>query len=117
MKIKFILKTLEGNQLLFQVLEMDERFRRGKDGGTEVFKARNGWRVGSLDSPNIEPVGKTIFLRGRKLEKDKKATIITASFDRDAVALKSEIIAALQDWAVHWGGFQDVQDSGDIICI
>ena len=106
MKIKFILKTLEDDQLLFQVLEMDERFR-----DRNSFKTSNGWNVISGGGPDLNWPMKTIFLQGVVRARDKQAQVFVAISPEQ---VKSEIIAALQDWAANWEGFEEVHD---VYCI
>lgn len=102
-KIKFKLLKFE-KALVFQVLEMDERFRN--QNSLKEFKSKN-IDIFSAAGPNINSTKNAIFLRGSNKDNDLKITteLFKSNSDRDKHFDK--IIAALQDWAENWEGFKE----------
>jgi hypothetical protein len=121
MKIKFKLVKFE-KALAFQVLEMDERFRRKDDAKDEyIFKASNLMEIISICEPDLLgpwSLGDlTICLRGTKKYKDFKvdAFLFQDNYQRDEC--HDKIINALREWAEKWEGWNNTESpaiDGDV---
>lgn len=104
-KIKFYLRQF-GCSVVFAVLEMDERFR--KDGKkNHLFQSSKGLSIRSTDAPDL--FHHAIYLRGRDKSKDNESTTIQLDTPEEAAEYKAKVIAALEDWADNWEGWEDNQ--------
>lgn len=103
--IKFNLIRLE-RSLVFQILEMDERFRSTSPTMENEYVSNNGIHVFSSESPDVKPYTSNLYLRGRSKKDDFNASIVNfkSNDQRDALAIK--IIATLEDWSSNWPGFK-----------
>ena len=104
-KIKFRLEVW-GSTVLFQVLEMDERFRCGvyDEQLDYTSKKAGGFVVMSLDSPYLGDY--FICLRG--LNKDKDDDVVQRKVyggQREVESYAQNIYTALRDWAENWEGW------------
>jgi len=104
MKLKYTLSKLE-KALVFQVLEMDERFRSRADVGGILCRAKNEMWVRSMDTPEIR--GVEIFLRGESKEGDDSIEILEFDTNKQRDKIFNRIQEALADWAENWEGFQE----------
>ena len=100
-KIKFRIEVWE-KEVVFQVLEMNERFRSS---GSKVncFKCSNGIAILSMSIPGIELC--SVWLQGDSKRYDTR--VYTLSFDTPEAAeeYKNKVIEALRDWAENWEGW------------
>lgn len=103
-KLKFKLEVWE-SIVLFQVLEMDERFRSLEGGPSLRYKASSGLTVVSVCSPGIG--SNTIHLRGEDTDDDLKPDTFTFDSPRRAEEYKQKALSALSEWAENWEGFQN----------
>jgi len=114
-KGKFRIEVWEGNQIVFQVLEMDERFRRERE--EHIFTASNGIRVKSYSHSAIysRKEIKEVYLRGSETGMDFLVTSATvASPERETARLKT----ALKEWAEKWKGWgEDSGKEGNILTV
>ncbi len=110
-KIKFRLIVLDHNQLVFQILEMDERFRGGRklfrhknaDSSDIVVRSEKYISVSTFGDYGVKETG-SIDLRGSNRAHDYEAVLIEVD---NAPREKQRIIEALQSWAKNWEGFQN----------
>lgn len=88
--------------LLFQVLKMNEKFRRlpGSDVNTVHT---NGHKVKSISYPQIETSAKSIVLRGADNDLDNRVANATFENIEKAKYEKSEIEKALKEWSECMG--------------
>ena len=94
--IKFILKEMAGNQLMFQVLEMDERFRAKHGELNILFKASNGCEIkSSCQSDICNAIKCIIFLRGSNNNHDFDISICKCA---DAPETKKQILQTFAEW-------------------
>jgi hypothetical protein len=105
MKIKYRLEKWE-KAIVFQILEMDERFRTTEDGpgdGIKYVCKTNDMLVRSSSYPRLE--ADIIWLRGEDKEDD--LDIICRLFDtnKERDIYYSKVQAALNDWANNWEGW------------
>ena len=104
MKGKFRIEKIGDRQILFQVLKMDERFRRGKGSDCPSFYCKNGLFITSAGDPELSRT--TIYLRGSDKKADYCAHLLSCSLsERDEFF--NEIIAALDNWANNWSGWDE----------
>jgi hypothetical protein len=109
-KIKFRLEVWE-NILLFQILEMDERFRcDSTEKDPKQFKARNGVVIASSVVPGLY-IGKEVYLHGAHKASNKSAVSINMVSREKAEEYKEEILEALADWAENWEGWSEEDKS------
>ena len=108
-KIKAIIeKVPNANQIYFQILEMDERFRQG--GGDKLYKnfqSKNGIIINSINFIDVSKVGdriSTLCLRGIDTKRDNDAFIINIKYPEFEI---SKIKDALSDWSENWKGFKE----------
>jgi hypothetical protein len=99
-KIKFRLEVWE-TSLVFQVLEMDERFRSEK-----TFKASNGIIIGSINTPSIDD-SDTSNLRGKYKRRDYWVSCLNYNTKEKAEETKAQILEALKEWAEKAPEFQE----------
>ena len=104
-KIKFRLEVW-GSTVLFQVLEMDERFRCGvyDEQLDYTSKKSGGFVVMSQDSPDLGNY--YICLRG--LNKDRDDDVVQVKIcggQKQAESYAQNIYTALRDWAENWEGW------------
>jgi hypothetical protein len=114
-KIKFRLEVW-GSTVLFQVLEMDERFRcRVYDEKLDyISKKAGGFFVVSQESPYLGP--KYICLRG--LNKDRDDDVGQRKIyggQREAESYAQNIYTALKDWAENWEGWGEEKDDPEAL--
>ena len=95
MIIKERLEILEGNKLLYQVLDMDETIRSHVDD----FTAKNGWQIRSFQSSILILATKTIFIRGEAMNSDLNASLCYFDTFDEADAVKDNILSAFHEWA------------------
>ena len=108
MKIKFRIEVWE-KTVLFQILEMDARFRyRGGPKDEKKYKVKISPRhiqyVESLSCPEITDC--RLYLIGENKEKDHSIIQKQCNSVKSAFELKTDIIYALQEWAKNWEGFK-----------
>jgi len=128
-KVKVRIELVGANQILFQVLEMDERFRASESYkehmlNSDEFKIFRS--VSSMDNPAIggssDEYGDgdiNIWLRGCLTSSDFRVTLWDSSSLNEALKFIIELKKALKDWAENWEGFQDkepknVQESDNL---
>jgi hypothetical protein len=106
MKIKFRAEVWK-ETLLFQVLEMDEKFR--KRGNTFSIKEddRTFNKVSSAAYPVIRPDSKTVYLWGELQECDTKHTSYTFVSETQAQIARLDLIYILKQWSKNWKGFTE----------
>ena len=107
MKGKFLIKELEGNYILLQVLEMDERFRAMSILKTNKFEASNGISIMSEARPLINLSGdkvERIYLRGTAKEDDYLPIVKKVDNPKQEI---EEIKKALREWGKNWEGWKD----------
>lgn len=103
-KIKFKLVKFE-RALVFQVLEMDERFRNKHEDGSINFKSKKSLNIISLDGPAI--FEDRIYLRGRfdMFDFDVGHMPFESNTKRDEYY--NQVLEALKDWAENWQGWNE----------
>lgn len=99
-KIKFRLEVWE-NSVVFQVLEMDERFRNYANS----FNAKNKINIYSFHWVEISET--CIYLRGEKKDGDFDVCKLSFENAKDAEEFANKILVALKDWSENWEGFKD----------
>jgi len=105
-KIRYALFELNG-RTVFTIFDMDERFRFEEDYDLKrSFIADNGWKIQSVNHPEIIPTEKKIYLRGATRPHDRKIVVLPES----SRVKRSEIHEALQDWAKNWEGWKDEEE-------
>lgn len=107
-KIKFRLEVWE-TTIIFQVLEMDERFKHIDN----TFTSKNGIEIWSHSSPELACETK-IYLRGIYKEDALRISFLECESKENAIKTKQNIIIALKDWAENWVGFKEDKE-GEII--
>jgi len=111
MKLKYRLEKWE-KALVFQVLEMDERFRSDNSMCVcNCFVSKNGVKVYSADFPVID---NDVFLMGYSWSEDNNVS----SFDFDSNKERDEhfdrIQEAIEDWANNWKGWGDKENYTEV---
>lgn len=91
-QLKFKL-WVEGNAVNFQMLEMPEELR----GKGLLFRADNGWEVGSMSYPDI--CDGFIILHGTNTDKDKRLCTLECPSTPAALRMMANILEALQEFA------------------
>lgn len=104
MKLKYNLSKFE-KALVFQVLEMDERFRSKLDDEGISFRTKNGMWVRSVCNPVIDKG--EIFLQGQTTELDGQVTIKHFDTNKQRDKFFDQMQGALADWAENWEGFRE----------
>lgn len=106
MKGKFVIKPLHGRYILFQIIEMDERFRGLS--GKPLYHSCNGWTIYSNRIPDLDIVEKTIGLPGLWKKHDNEPIIDHCPEDQPPIStIIAEIKLALKDWAENWYGWEE----------
>ena len=107
-KLRYTLFELNGH-LVFSIFYMDERFR--SHGDAIKFAASNGWRVCSIECPEIDLVGKTIYLLGKSSKDDRKIDLEKLSEEElnETEMIIDQIHLALREWAEEWEGWKEKQ--------
>lgn len=106
MKGKFRIEIIEPHYLLFQVLEMDERFRVDKTKAPyNYYRASNKWIVRSYIYPTINPYLWEVNVWGRRREKDTLPFVLNCWTEEQAKEIKENILIALKEWAERWSGW------------
>jgi len=95
-----------GQKLMFQILDMDNRFRSRNGRGYPSYHTGNGWRIGSAYSPEISVRDKDLYLRGRSRESDLEIVSHSFSTQLKAEQARDKIKEALKDWAQNWEGWR-----------
>ena len=114
MKGKFRIEKIGDIQILFQVLEMDERFRRGEGGSDcQSFYCKNGLFVTSAGAPELKKP--TIYLRGSDKKADYCAHLLSYSSLSERDEFFNKIIAALNDWANNWPGWGEEKGDEQVV--
>jgi len=105
-KIKFRLENW-GKTVLFQVIEMDERFRAERD-KKNIFHSECGLVVGSFDAPGFDfDDNNLLYLRGYLKKCDDNVCVKIFYCEKDAKDYCLKIICALRDWAENWEGWEE----------
>jgi hypothetical protein len=106
-KIKYRLEKWE-NALVFQVLEMDERFRSGNKGANS-HRRPSRYNVTSYCAPSI--IGsEVVHLRGSDKSMDLYISTHTFSSNKERDEYFDEIQDALADWAANWEGWREGEE-------
>jgi len=105
-KIKFRIERW-GNSIVFQVLEMDERFR-SNDGKNNYFVHPNGITIASIWGPELDD--RYVHLWGNGEEEDNKVVVRVCDTEEEAVEYKRKVVVALKSFAKHWAGWEDDSD-------
>jgi len=125
MKGKFYLKEFPGNYIVFQVLEMDERFRRKPEEGEKfyVYSDNDGIdiEISSSEFPmikqNILPrkIYK-VYLRGATINLDYNVSVYKSDSSKKDI---ERIKKALREWAEKWEGWDKEKEKNkdDVIFI
>jgi hypothetical protein len=106
-KIKLRIVEFEGNQVVIQILEMDERFRRSINSKElNLFESKTGYIINSSHSPFFNN-SKNIYLRG--IGKNHDLSICTIEFDnkKEKETYLQDLKCSLIDWANNWEGFKE----------
>lgn len=113
MKLKYRLEKFE-KALVFQVLEMDDRFRCEKGGFQRVHTAK-GFHVFSDYTPQLSQCD-GVYLRGKDEARDLEIQCLNFVTNKDRDEQFDKIQAAIEDWANNWDGFKcDTDDSVKLI--
>jgi hypothetical protein len=106
--IHYVARVENHNEVYFEILSMDEKFRASLFMATE-FRACNGMRVCSVSHPKLYETG-VIFLRGGDC---KAYDFAKLKFEdefhgrKDARRYLRELHLALKDWDRNWPGWKD----------
>jgi putative SOS response-associated peptidase YedK len=103
-KIKFLLAQA-GRTLVFEVYEMDERFRTSGKRPHFKYVASNGIAVISSSFPQINKNNDEVYLRGKNASRDEECSILTFDTIEEAKAYHSRVLEALKEWAADWEGW------------
>lgn len=110
MKLKYRLEIWE-TTLLFQVLEMDERFRGHNNSENTHFTRSVNVKIKSRNHPCLamESDSNILYLQGGITESD--LVISQMRFPTKEVARTNfnRIQAALADWAANWEGWKETK--------
>jgi hypothetical protein len=93
-----------GDAVVFQVLEMDERFRYKLD-GTRTYDGSE-MRVASAGSPEVLNV-ELVYLRGLENYLDDRASLFRCANKTSAIRLAEKLARSLIEWAEMYEGFSD----------
>lgn len=104
-KLKIRLEKQGNRAILFEVLEMDERFRSKVEDKMKKFEAKNGLKVISSFCPDSNT--KEIFLRGDDNECDDVVCISNCKTIKERDETYDKILEALRDWADNWEGWKE----------
>ena len=87
--------------LIFQVLEMDERFRATDYDHEQVFRASNGIKILSGgNSPFLD--SHDVWLRGYKTDSDLQATVLQTDSNEERDQIFNSVTLALSEWQRYW---------------
>lgn len=102
--LKFRIEVLPGNWLLFQVLEMDERFRSKSLELTNSLNINDISEIRSYSYPSISNKDKTIYLRGC----DKLSDLLPSflKIETSPEMAKKDILGVLSNFW-RWEGFKN----------
>ncbi len=103
-KIKIRLEVW-GSSLVMQVLEMDERFRRGGLNSPNDYLTRSGIKISSWVVPALDVGG--VYLFGSQKEYDNGIGTRLYNSNREAEEKRTDILLALKEWANNWEGFKE----------
>ena len=82
------------NVVLFEIIYQDEELRnKGL-----LFKAKNGWKIESADTPQIYPSYKELYIRGQDNEEDYKAFAEEYNSTKEAKKAIREIQEAVKEF-------------------
>lgn len=95
-KIKFRLETW-GSIVLFQILEMDERFRRKWGEPQYKFQPKDVLTVISCENPGLRI--NEIYLRGTLNGMDGRVASLTFKTKKEAEDYCQKVVNSLRDWA------------------
>jgi len=114
-KIKFILKKMGGNQLIFQILKMDERFRKQDRADKNIEHTcyhnidEKPMKVISADQPCLGIDPNAIYLWGADRTYDYKIVTRWCGSRKVLDQTHAKILKAITDWANNWHGFHEHQ--------
>jgi hypothetical protein len=107
MKIKLKIAKME-KAVAIQILEMDERFRRQYDfQKTNLFRASNGWLIGSAKFSELYAKSPIIYLRGLDKETDDKVLVRYFNDNNERDETIESLMVALKEWSENWEGFKE----------
>lgn len=101
-KIKFKLVKFE-RALVFQVLEMDERFRVKRGG--QCFNIESSFTVCSVDTPGL--YSDSIDLRGSDTKEDFHVSVEHFGSNEARDKRYNRALEALKNWADNWPGWNE----------
>ena len=112
-KIKFRIEAW-GSVVLFQILEMDERFRRNWGKPNYTFQPKDGLTVVSCENPELRI--NEIYLRGTVNGMDGRVASLTFETKKDAEDYCQKVVNSLRDWARNWEGWgnEEIETDDDI---
>ena len=102
-KIKFLLAQTR-RSLVFEVYEMDERFRTSGKRSNFKYVASNGIAVISSSFPSLDRDDE-VYLRGKNASRDQECSILTFDTIEEAKVYHNKILEALKEWAADWEGW------------
>ena len=111
-KLKYKL-DIWGDTIIFEVLDMDERFRYKSEAPSKSFeyKASNGMRVRSYLGPLFSS-DNILYLRGFYTSEDHKVALLDCSLcSRNPQEIVKEIHQALEEWAANWEGWLEQESN------
>jgi len=103
-KIKFLLAQTR-RTLVFEVYEMDERFRTSGKRSNFKYIASNGIAVISSSFPQIDKNDDAIYLHSKNASRDEEYSILTFDTIEEAKVYHSRVLEALKEWAADWEGW------------
>lgn len=98
MKIKFRIEVKE-KEVLFRILEQDERYRATEKNPPFWFYASNGYFVSSVQFPALTRRG--VYLRGELKKFDNDTVKQRFMSEKDAMQYANNIAQALNEWNKH----------------
>jgi hypothetical protein len=94
-----------GNMVVMRILEMDERFRDGKNSEhIKRHKNENGICIRSSEYPQLSIY--EVFLRGAEKCKDHNVAMFETKSESSAIEYAKLVVEALEDWSQNWEGFK-----------
>ena len=109
-KIKFRLEVWD-KTVVFQILDMDERFRRLDGEWNKEFVSENWLNVMSEGSPML--TNNVLFLRGVRDNNDCNAVSKSFLTREEANEYCQKVINSLLDWAENWEGWGNEEAETD----
>lgn len=93
------------NEVKFQVLQTNEKFRIKRGESYNSFKSKYGIEIISCYRPKIEAAGERVYLWGGVTIDD--SFVASWNFVSEDLAVKfiSNLKLALRDWAENWEGW------------